>query len=171
MNTTCILFLFPQCFPLFYLSANTASTISLTRVQAKRLIPYASSFSYSFPKDRRFPYLSRVRRKTYSFVINQGLRANGYTDSSLKKCLNKKTNPRQSQETSLGFAVSTYVEGASDRVGRVLRKFNIRPPFRPIRRLGHIFKKPKDHTYDRPSPRDKVQSELPWLFVHIRRGE
>ena len=49
-----------------------------------------------------------------------------------------------------GFAVLPYVKAASERVGRVLRKFNIWPAFRPIRTLGRIFKKPKDQpTIDR----------------------
>jgi len=54
------------------------------------------------------------------------------------------TKPRQSQERPLGFAVLPYVKGVSDRVGRVLRKFHVRPAFRPVRTLGQIFKKPKD---------------------------
>ena len=52
-------------------------------------------------------------------------------------CLNTKTKPRQSQERPLGFAILS-------NVGRVLRKFRVRPAFRPVRKLAQIFKKPKD---------------------------
>ena len=51
------------------------------------------------------------------------LKANGYPDRLLKRCLNNKTKPRQLQERPLGFAALPYIKGASDRVGHVLQKF------------------------------------------------
>jgi len=53
------------------------------------------------------------------------LKANWCPDRLLRKCLNNKTKPRQSQERALGFAVLPYVKGASNRLGCVLQKFHI----------------------------------------------
>ena len=95
------------------------------------------------------PSRPELRKNELARVLND-LAANGYPDSLLRKCLSDKTEPRQSQERPLGFAVLPYVKGASDRVGRVLRKCRIRPAFRPVRTLAQIFRKPKDRpTIDR----------------------
>ncbi|KAL9958330.1 hypothetical protein ACROYT_G035334 [Oculina patagonica] len=71
------------------------------------------------------------------------LRANGYPDILLK-CIRDRTKERPTQERPLGLAVVPYVRGASDRVGRVLKKFRVRTAFKPVRTLGHVFRKPKD---------------------------
>ncbi len=51
-------------------------------------------------------------------------------------------------ERPVNFASIPYVRGASDRVGRVLRKFNIRTAFKPCQTLSQIFKKPKYRPLD-----------------------
>ena len=53
----------------------------------------------------------------------------------------------------VNFASIPYVRGASDRVGRVRRKLNIRTAVKPCQTLSQIFKKPNDR-----------------LQVHQRRG-
>jgi len=60
-------------------------------------------------------------------------KANWCPDRLLRKCVNNKTKPRQSQERPLGFAVLPYVKGASDRLGCVLQKFHIWLTYRPLR--------------------------------------
>ncbi|XP_078355639.1 uncharacterized protein LOC144640341 [Oculina patagonica] len=72
------------------------------------------------------------------------LRANGYPDVLFKKCIRDRTQEKPTQERPLGLAVLPYVRGASDRVGRVLKKFRVRSAFKPVRTLGHVFRKPKD---------------------------
>ena len=52
------------------------------------------------------------------------------------------------KDLSVNFASIPYVRGASDRVGRTLRKFNIRTAFKPCQTLSQIFKKPKDRPQD-----------------------
>ncbi|XP_078363514.1 uncharacterized protein LOC144647607 [Oculina patagonica] len=59
------------------------------------------------------------------------LRANGYPDVLFKKCVRDRTKERPTQERPLGLAVLPYVRGASDRVGRVLKKFHVRTAFKP----------------------------------------
>ncbi|KAL9971690.1 hypothetical protein ACROYT_G017888 [Oculina patagonica] len=76
------------------------------------------------------------------------LRANGYPDRLLQKCLTVNSRPERTQERPANFASIPYVRGASDRVGRVLRKFNIRTAFKPCQTLSQIFKKPKDRPQD-----------------------
>ncbi|KAL9987497.1 hypothetical protein ACROYT_G001817 [Oculina patagonica] len=72
------------------------------------------------------------------------LRANEYPDVLFKKCVRDRTKERPTQERPLGLALLPYVRGASDRVGRVLKKFRVRTAFKPVRSLGHVFRKPKD---------------------------
>ena len=72
------------------------------------------------------------------------LKANGYPDALFKKCLRDRGREKRTQEQPLGLAILPYVRGASDRVGRVLRKFRIRKAYKPVRTLGHVFRKPKD---------------------------
>ena len=72
------------------------------------------------------------------------LKANGYPEILLRKCLRSKEKIRKVREGPLGLAVLPYVRGVSDQVGRVVQKFRIRTAFKPVRTLGHIFRKPKD---------------------------
>ncbi len=72
------------------------------------------------------------------------LRANGYPEVLSKKCIRDRTKERLTQERPLGIAVLPYVRGASDGVGRVLKKFRVRTAFKPARTLRHMFRKPKD---------------------------
>ena len=53
------------------------------------------------------------------------LKANWYPVRLLKKCLNNKTKPRQSQARPPEFMVLPYVKNASNRLGRVLQTFHI----------------------------------------------
>ncbi|KAL9967687.1 hypothetical protein ACROYT_G025972 [Oculina patagonica] len=80
--------------------------------------------------------------------VAKDLSANGYPDRLLQKCLTVSSRPERTQERPANFASIPYVRGASDRVGRVLRKFNIRTAFKPCQTLSQIFKKPKDRPQD-----------------------
>ena len=80
--------------------------------------------------------------------VAKDLRANGYPDRLLQKCLKANSRPQRTQERPVNFASIPYVRGASDRVGRTLRKFNIRTAFKPCQTLSQIFKKPKDRPQD-----------------------
>ena len=75
------------------------------------------------------------------------LEINGYISSSFIKrtcepqpAVNEKENGNQ-QKT---FAIIPYVKGVSELVARILGKFNIKTAFKPVKTLGHIFKKTKD---------------------------
>ena len=79
--------------------------------------------------------------------VAKDLRANGYPDRLLQKCLKANSRPQRTQERPVNFASIPYVRGASDRVRRTLRKFNIRTAFKPCQTLSQI-KKPKDRPQD-----------------------
>ena len=79
--------------------------------------------------------------------MTKDLRASGYPDRLLRKCLTEKPRAKREQERPLSFAVIPYLQGASDRVCRVLRTF-VRTAFKPCRTLGEIFKKPKERPQD-----------------------
>ena len=64
--------------------------------------------------------------------VAKDLRANGYPDKLLQKCLKVNSRPQRTQERPVNFASIPYVRGASDRAGRVLRKFNIRTAFKTM---------------------------------------
>ena len=78
--------------------------------------------------------------------VMRDLEINGYPSSFIKRtcepqpAVNEKENGNQ-QKT---FAIIPYVKGVSERVARILGKFNIKTAFKPVKTLGHIFKKPKD---------------------------
>ena len=80
--------------------------------------------------------------------VAKDLRANGYPDRLLQKCLKVNSRLQRTQERPVDFASILYARGASDRTGRVLRKFNIRTAFKPCQTLSQIFKKPKDRPQD-----------------------
>lgn len=94
-------------------------------------------------------------------VLND-LKANRYPGSLLRKFLNHKTKPRQSQEWPMGFAILLYVKGASDHLGRILRKFYTRP----VRTARALLKRPM---IAGPSLRSRRKSEL--LYFYLCRGK
>ena len=80
----------------------------------------------------------------------------------MRKFLNHKTKPRQSQEWPMGFAILLYVKGASDHLGRILRKFYTRP----VRTARALLKRPM---IAGPSLRSCRKSEL--LYFYLCRGK
>ena len=99
------------------------------------------------------------------------LRANGYPDHLFKKCVRDRAKERRTQERPLGFAVLPYVKGVFDRVGRILQKFRIRTAFKPVRTLGHVYRKPKGQASGEPNGGDRSQSEVPRLLLYLHRGK
>jgi len=96
------------------------------------------------------PSRPKLRTNEQNRVVTD-LKANGYHEILLRKCLGSKEKARKAQGRPLGLAVLPCVRGVSDRVGRVLQKFRIRTAFKPVGTLGYIFRKPKD----RP-PADRI---------------
>ncbi len=89
------------------------------------------------------PSTSERKRSKEQQVIGD-LKVNGYPQSFIDRCLEKKTENQESQESPRGYASIPYVKGVSERVRHVLSRENIRSTFKPVKTLDSIFKKPKD---------------------------
>ena len=48
----------------------------------------------------------------------------------------------QSDERIL--SILPYVKGTTDRIGRILNKYNVRTIFKPPKKIGQILRNPKD---------------------------
>ena len=71
--------------------------------------------------------------------------------SSICTCEKRPATDRSDKEShtpdkSVRFATIPYIKGVSEKVKKTLNKVNIKTAFKPMRTLGHIFKKPKDRT-------------------------
>jgi len=42
------------------------------------------------------------------------------------------------------LSILPYVKGTTDRIGRILNKYNIRTIFKPPKKIGQILRNPKD---------------------------
>ena len=72
--------------------------------------------------------------------------------SSIGTCEKRPATDRSDKEShtpdkSVRFATIPYIKGVSEKVKKTLNKVNIKTAFKPMRTLGHIFKKPKDRHY------------------------
>lgn len=79
------------------------------------------------------------------------MRENGYSTRFQKSCKqrsdnnnNTLTNDREVARNTNRFATIPYVQGISERVGRILQHQGIKVAYKPIARLSNIFSKPKD---------------------------
>ena len=73
-------------------------------------------------------------------VINN-LKANSYPENFIKSVdqpNNAQTKPRENPKA--------YASIVSERIRRILNRENIRTAFKPLKTLGHVFKKAKDRT-------------------------
>ena len=57
--------------------------------------------------------------------------------------IHKDRQPNRQQEVNDGIVVLPYDKGFSERVAKVLRGFNIKVAYEPIRIISNILKKPK----------------------------
>ena len=80
--------------------------------------------------------------------ITAALQQNGYTNTDIKKAIKKQQNPKNTSknndEEPRQKAVLPYIKGITDKIGRVLRKNNITPIFKPQKTIANILGNPKD---------------------------
>ena len=66
------------------------------------------------------------------------LKANG---CQVGRSNNAQPKPRENPKA---YASISYIKGVSERIGRILNREHIKTAFKPLKTLGHVFKKPKD---------------------------
>ena len=69
------------------------------------------------------------------------LRDSNYPTSFINSCERSLSKPPVDQ-TSNGFVVLPYVQGISERIGRILRKQQIKVAFKPLRTVNSLFPRP-----------------------------
>ena len=81
--------------------------------------------------------------------VQKDLQINGYTTQFIKYTCDKSPAADRSDkeshtpDKSVRFATIPYIKGVSEKVKKTF-KVNIKTAFKPMRTLGHYFKKPKD---------------------------
>ena len=61
------------------------------------------------------------------------------------RTLKHKQNRQSHSEPRLMKAIIPYIQGCAERISRLLHKFKIRTYYKPINKLSHFFKTPKDN--------------------------
>ena len=78
------------------------------------------------------------------------LRDNNYPTSFINSCKRSLSKPPTDQPSN-GFVVLPYVQSISERIGRILRKQQIKVAFKPFRTVNSLFPRPKaQEKVDRP---------------------
>ena len=89
------------------------------------------------------PSTTARRRSEERCVIND-LKDNGYPENFIKsvdQTNNAQPKPRESPRLYVSIP---YIKSVSERIRRILSRENIKTAFKPLKTLGHVFKKPKD---------------------------
>ena len=76
--------------------------------------------------------------------IRAALNVNGYPKQFVRKYSRDKPQRPQAEEKSLGFATLPYVQGATERIQRVLGQHKIKSAVRPLRTVKQLLSRPKD---------------------------
>ena len=78
------------------------------------------------------------------------LRDNNYPSSFINSC-ERSLSKLPADQPSNGFVVLPYVQGISERIGRILKKQQIKVAFKPLRTVNSLFPRPKAREkVDRP---------------------
>ena len=86
------------------------------------------------------------RRSEERRVINDlnDLKGNGYPENFIKSVDQPNNAQPKPRKNPKAYASIPYIKGVSERIRRILSRENIRTAFKPLKALGHVFKKPKD---------------------------
>ncbi|XP_030750808.1 uncharacterized protein LOC115878439 [Sitophilus oryzae] len=86
--------------------------------------------------------------------LDRALQANGYREQTIRRAIRpRKPVERQEGENTppSGVAFLPYIRGVTDRIGKLLRKRNIKPILKPTRKIQEHLRSAKD-------PRDSLSS-------------
>ncbi|XP_030766936.1 uncharacterized protein LOC115890753 [Sitophilus oryzae] len=86
--------------------------------------------------------------------LDRALQANGYREQTIRRAVRpRKPVERQEGENTppSGMAFLPYIRGVTDRIGKLLRKRNIKPILQPTRKIQEHLRSAKD-------PRDPLSS-------------
>ena len=72
------------------------------------------------------------------------LKQNNFPDHVIKRMNESNSNSSASDVTVNGYVSLPYIKGCSERISRVLKRFNIKSHYKPINKLINIFGLPKD---------------------------
>ena len=114
---------------------------------------FCSWFSRMFPecshnlgvlnRAKCIPSTTARRPREERRVIND-LKANRYPENFIKSVNQPNNAQPKPRENPKAYASIPYIKGVSERIRRILNRENIRTTFKPLKTLGHVFKKPKD---------------------------
>jgi len=58
--------------------------------------------------------------------------------------MNPNTQSSQDETGKRSFSILPYIKGITNRIGRILNKYNIQTVFKPPKKIGEIMRNPKD---------------------------
>jgi len=136
---------------------------------------------------RAFAISDKEHLQTELNHLKQALQKNGHNKKEIYKVISKHTNkatnlneqPSQNETSKRTFSVLPYVKGTTDRIGRILNKYNIRTIFKPPKKIGQFLRNPKDQrpplssagVYRIPCSCGKVYIGETGRMVNIRKKE
>ena len=74
--------------------------------------------------------------------VKSVLRENNYPSSFINKCKRSLSKPPADLPTN-GFVVLPYVQGISEKIGRILRQQEIKVTYKPLKTVNSLFPRPK----------------------------
>ena len=69
------------------------------------------------------------------------LKVNGYLENFIKSIDQPNNAQPKPRENPKAYASIAYIRGVSERIRRILNPENIKTAFKPLKTLGHVFKK------------------------------
>jgi uncharacterized FlaG/YvyC family protein len=77
--------------------------------------------------------------------LYQALRMNGYTDGNIYKAKRPKNRSEtQDSKEDQHFVTLPYVAGTTEKIGRILKKLNVRAAFKPHSKIQDTLRSVKD---------------------------
>ena len=104
--------------------------------QSKRAV-----FETLMDRAKCIPSKTTQRRSEERRVIDD-LKANGCPENFIKSVDQPNNAQPKPRKNPKAYSSISYIKGVSGRIGRILNRENIKTAFKPLKTLGHVFKKP-----------------------------
>ena len=111
---------------------------SHSQAQSKRAVVKSS-----MDRAKCIPSTTAQRQSEERRVINN-LKTNGYPQNFIKSVDQPNNAHPKPRENPKAYGSIPYIKGVSERIRWILNRENIKTAFKPLKTLGHVFKKPKD---------------------------
>ena len=86
--------------------------------------------------------LSQLYTKTKSTIFKAVLQDNNYPMSFIQNC--KRVLTKQPADNFHGFVVLPYVQGISEKIGRILKQQKVKVAYKPDLTINSLFPRPKE---------------------------